>query len=157
MVQLFILDIVGVDILLFLCFDLQQFRKSSMYSELSTFKFKHFTMLFIFILNKGTGCYLVELPFLVLVVLRVLCWFVLGIFDHLRSFFYKNWQSSLHSHIFQVFDYAIFPRGIIGLFYIKKYGCHMFFFSKKFSYEGFQVDKVINCTCFSKASLTICD
>ena len=55
-----------------------------MYSEPSTPKFKHFTMLFIFILNKVTGCYLVAFPFLV--VLRELCRSVLGIFDHLRIF-----------------------------------------------------------------------
>ena len=51
---------------------------------------------------------------------EVLCQSVLGIFGHLRSFFYENWQSTLQSHIFQVFDYAIFPCGVIGLFYIKK-------------------------------------
>ena len=37
-----------------MCFDLQQMRKSSMYIEPLTPKFKHFTMLFIFILNKVT-------------------------------------------------------------------------------------------------------
>ena len=64
-------------------------------------------------------------------------------FQSFKKFFYKNWQSTIQSHIFQVFDYAIFPCGIISLFHIKKYGCHVFFFGKSFSYEGFQADKVI--------------
>ena len=37
-----------------ICLDLQQIRKSSTYSEPSTAKFKYFTMLFIFMLNKVT-------------------------------------------------------------------------------------------------------
>ena len=159
-VQLFILfrDCWSWRSIVLICFDLQQIRKSSMYSEPLTPKFKHFTMLFIlYWIRSQIGCYLVALPFLVLVVLRVLCRSVLGIFNHLRSF-YKIGQSTLQSHIFQVFDYAIFLRSVVGFFYIKKYGYHMFFFGKSFSYEGFQVDKVINYTsCFSKACLKVCD
>ena len=75
-----------------------------------------------------------------------------------KKIFIKVWKLTLQSHIFQVFDYAIFPRGVISLFYIKKYGCHMFFFGKSLSSEGFQVDKVINCaSCFSKDCLKVCD
>ena len=54
--------------------------------------------------------------------------------------FYKNWQSTRQSHIFQVFDHAIFPRSVIGLFYIQKYMAIMFSLGESFSYEGFQVD-----------------
>ena len=49
----------------------------------------------------------------------MLCQSMFGIFNRLRSFFYKDGQSTLQSHIFQVFDYAILPRGVIGLFCIK--------------------------------------
>ena len=54
-------------------------------------------------------------------------------FQPFKRFFYKNGQSTLQSHIFQVFDYALFPRGVIGFFYIKKYGSHTSSFLAKAS------------------------
>ena len=129
---------------------MQQIRKSSPYSEPSTSKFDHFTMLFTFILNKikyrilpcGT---LISCSCSSEIVVQIHTW---------NFLLFKKFLIKIGSLPFN----PIFPCGVIGLFYIKKYGCHMFFFGKSLSYEGFQADKIIDCASrFSKACLKVCD
>ena len=136
-----------------LCVNLQQIRKSSTYSEPSTPKFKHFTMLFIFILNKVTdrmlpcGTPISYSCSSESVVLN--CTWNFQLFQKYFLYSIPYFSSLWLCHV------SMWCR---RLFLYQEYGFHVFFFSKSICYDDFQADKVIICTsCFPKACLKVGD